>query len=124
MPETPTDRETACPRGPRAAVVRGPGRQRPAPRASAPFARAALDATWAGRACRRALLVTDENLARLVAAVRRGRWTGSAIDADVGRPAAGRGDARASTAPPTSTTDLVEHAGRPAHVRRRPRRAA
>jgi 3-dehydroquinate synthase len=27
-----------------------------------PFARAALQATWAGRACRRALLVTDENL--------------------------------------------------------------
>ncbi len=29
------------------------------------FARAALDATWAGRACHRALLVTDENVAPL-----------------------------------------------------------
>src|SRR5690242_6885825 len=27
-----------------------------------PFARAALDATWAGRSCRRALIVTDANL--------------------------------------------------------------
>jgi 3-dehydroquinate synthase len=31
-----------------------------------PFARAALDATWAGRACRRALVVTDENVAPLI----------------------------------------------------------
>ena len=29
------------------------------------FARSALDATWAGRSCRRALLVTDENVAPL-----------------------------------------------------------
>jgi 3-dehydroquinate synthase len=28
-----------------------------------PFARTSLDATWGGRACRRALLVTDENVA-------------------------------------------------------------
>ena len=30
-----------------------------------PFARSALDATWAGRTCRRALVVTDENVAPL-----------------------------------------------------------
>ncbi|GAC1464195.1 MAG: 3-dehydroquinate synthase [Isosphaeraceae bacterium] len=33
------------------------------PEGFAPFARSALDATWAGRNCRRALLVADENLA-------------------------------------------------------------
>ena len=30
-----------------------------------PFARSALDATWAGRSCRRGLIVTDENVAAL-----------------------------------------------------------
>ena len=34
------------------------------------FARSALDASWAGRSCRRALLVTDENLAHLVEPIR------------------------------------------------------
>jgi 3-dehydroquinate synthase len=34
------------------------------------FARAALDASWAGRACRRALIVTDGHLASLVEPVR------------------------------------------------------
>lgn len=36
------------------------------PRGFGPFARAALDASRAGRSCRRALLVTDEHLASLV----------------------------------------------------------
>jgi 3-dehydroquinate synthase len=44
-------------------VVSGPGRGFGA------FARAALDATWAGRTCRRALLVTDANVAVLGAAI-------------------------------------------------------
>lgn len=35
------------------------------PEGFGPFARAALDASWAGRSCRRALLVTDEHLAPL-----------------------------------------------------------
>jgi 3-dehydroquinate synthase len=35
------------------------------PGAFGPFARAALDATWAGRTCHRALVVTDENVAPL-----------------------------------------------------------
>lgn len=35
------------------------------PAAFGPFARNALDATWGGRSCQRALLVTDENVARL-----------------------------------------------------------
>ncbi len=34
------------------------------------FARSALEASWGGRSCRRALLVTDENLAHLVEPVR------------------------------------------------------
>ena len=43
------------------------------------FARSALDASWAGRSCRRALLVTDENLAHLVEPV-RAALEGVAID--------------------------------------------
>jgi 3-dehydroquinate synthase len=35
------------------------------PEAFGPFARGALDATWAGRDCRRALVVTDETVAAL-----------------------------------------------------------
>ena len=43
------------------------------------FARSALDASWGGRSCRRALLVTDENLAHLVEPV-RAALGGAAID--------------------------------------------
>src|SRR5581483_9281154 len=39
------------------------------PEALGAFARHALDATWAGRACQRALLITDENAAPRVAPV-------------------------------------------------------
>ncbi len=47
--------------GPRSYVVQVvSGRQN----AFAAFARSALDATWAGRSCRRALLVTDRNVER------------------------------------------------------------
>jgi len=61
----PIDRETAVPvdLGPRSYEVRVvSGRAE----ALGAFARAALDASWEGRPCRRALLVTDENLAHLV----------------------------------------------------------
>jgi 3-dehydroquinate synthase len=46
------------------------------------FARSALDASWGGRSCRRALLVTDENLAHLIEPV-RAALGGVAIDAAV-----------------------------------------
>jgi 3-dehydroquinate synthase len=46
--------------GPRSYVVQvGSGD----PRGAGPFARGALDASWAGKACRTALIVTDRNLA-------------------------------------------------------------
>ena len=38
----------------------------------AAFAREALDASWAGRACRRALIVTDANVEASAAAYRAG----------------------------------------------------
>ncbi len=41
-------------------IVRG------APERFGPFARSALDGTWAGRSCRRGLIVTDQNVAPLV----------------------------------------------------------
>jgi len=39
------------------------------PEGFGPFARAALDATWGGKSCRRALIVTDENVAALRAPI-------------------------------------------------------
>src|SRR5208337_3461250 len=48
------------PLGPRAYEVRVTSGD---PGGSGPFARSALDATWAGKACRAALIVTDRNVA-------------------------------------------------------------
>ncbi|MGD0039401.1 MAG: hypothetical protein ABSE84_03110, partial [Isosphaeraceae bacterium] len=50
------------PLGPRAYEVRVTSGD---PGGSGPFARSALDATWAGKACRTALIVTDRNVAGL-----------------------------------------------------------
>jgi 3-dehydroquinate synthase len=49
----------SVPLGPRSYKVQVVSGQ---PRGFGPFARSALDASWAGRSCRRALLVTDEHL--------------------------------------------------------------
>jgi len=58
--------------GPRSYPIRVGGAD---PAGFGPFARAALDASWPGRGCRQALIVTDENLApwapRLVGALQR-----------------------------------------------------
>jgi 3-dehydroquinate synthase len=60
----PTDIRVSVNLGPRSYEVRvvSGGRE-----AFGPFARSALDATWGGRNCRRALIVTDENVAALEA---------------------------------------------------------
>lgn len=62
----PTDAEVRVPVnfGPRSYEVRVVSGR---PERFGPFARAALDATWAGRTCRRALLVTDDNVVPLAA---------------------------------------------------------
>ena len=52
-------------------VVSGEG-----PGAFGAFARVALEATWAGRSCRSALIVTDEHLADLACSTDRGAWSG------------------------------------------------
>jgi 3-dehydroquinate synthase len=49
--------------GPRSYEIRVVSGQ---PEGFGPFARASLDATWAGNGCRRGLIVTDENVAPLV----------------------------------------------------------
>ncbi len=56
--------QVAVPLGPRAYEVRISSDD---PAGLGRFARAALDATWAGKACRSALLVTDDNVAGLPA---------------------------------------------------------
>ena len=61
------------------------------------FARSALDASWGGRSCRRALLVTDENLAHLVEPV-RAALGGVAIDV------------ASAVLPPGEETKSLEHA--------------
>jgi 3-dehydroquinate synthase len=56
---TGTDATVRVPLGPRSYEIRIASDRMDA---FGPFARAALDATWAGRSCRRGLIVTDENL--------------------------------------------------------------
>ncbi|HEY2155668.1 MAG TPA: 3-dehydroquinate synthase [Isosphaeraceae bacterium] len=55
----PATDDVTVPLGPRTYTVRVVSGAR---EGLAPFARAALDASWAGRACRRALIVTDANV--------------------------------------------------------------
>ena len=76
--------------GPRSYPIRVGGAD---PSGFGPFARAALDASWAGRGCRQGLIVTDENLApwapRLVEALKRAK-----IAADVAVIAPGEASKR------------------------------
>jgi 3-dehydroquinate synthase len=64
MPDAHLSQEirVPVPLGPRAYEVRVTSGD---PGGSGPFARSALDATWAGKACRAALIVTDRNVAGL-----------------------------------------------------------
>lgn len=61
------------------------------------FAREALDATWAGRGCRRALIVTDENLRDQSAEVARALQA-AGIDAEVATVPPGEGSKAIETA--------------------------